>query len=220
MADPKIPADETRTISEAEQMYLLTTARLVDGGLTEPVPLAALAEALAVQPVSANQMVHNLKAAGLLAYQPYKGVALTPAGQAHARRVLRYRNLWQRFLTAHLHLDPAEAEALACEFEHATSEAAADRLEEFLSQRAGGTSDPRPSVSLSEITPGKSVTLLQLPDEPPLDAFFTSQGLTTGDTVDVLAHGAIGEVLLRTKAGTLQLSAELARAVRVVPTQE
>ena len=216
MADQNIHPDESRVITEAEQMYLLTTARLVDRGLPEPVPLAALAEALEVQPVSANQMVHNLEAAGLLAYQPYKGVALTPAGQAHARRVLRYRSLWQAFLAEHLHLDPVEAEAIACEFEHATTEAAADRLEAFLEELAGDSPAPEAGVPLSEVPPGQWVNLHRLPLERDLRAFFEAQPLAPGDPLEVLARGVLGEVLVRADAGTLQLSAEFAHETLVL----
>lgn len=217
MDDQNTLHDQARTITEAEQMYLLTTAQLVDGGLSEPVPLAALAEALAVQPVSANQMVHNLEAAGLLAYQPYKGVALTPAGQAHARRVLRYRTLWQSFLTAHLHLDPVEAEAIACEFEHATTEAAADRLEAFLANLSGGPAASIKPVPLCEVTPGQPITLQKLPNEPAMRRFLEAQSLTVGSLLEVLARGEQGELLVRTPSGTIQLSENVASTTLVVP---
>jgi len=43
-------------ISESEEMYLITIARLVEQGEEAPVSISRLSGELAIQPVSANQM--------------------------------------------------------------------------------------------------------------------------------------------------------------------
>ncbi|RMF39870.1 MAG: MarR family transcriptional regulator, partial [Anaerolineae bacterium] len=67
-----------QNFSESEQMYLVTLAQLETA--SQPVPLSALAQALGVQPVSVNQMVRKLAEAGLVTYEPYHGVSLSPQG--------------------------------------------------------------------------------------------------------------------------------------------
>ena len=61
-------------------MYLITVAVAEEEGRPGPLPLADLAQSLAISPVSANQMVRRLEERGLVEYHPYHGVALTPPG--------------------------------------------------------------------------------------------------------------------------------------------
>ena len=103
-----------KAMSESEEMYLITIARLFEGGVEDPVSVSRIAGELSIQPVSANQMVHKLVEEGLVEYFPYKGVSLTPKGQAAAQQVLRGRRLWEVFLVNHLELSPGEADAMAC----------------------------------------------------------------------------------------------------------
>jgi predicted membrane GTPase involved in stress response len=58
-------------MSESVEMYLLRIALLQDED--RPVPISALAEELAVSPVSANQMCRKLEERGMVHYEPYKG---------------------------------------------------------------------------------------------------------------------------------------------------
>lgn len=117
-------------MTESTEMYLLRIALL--GEENQPVPIARLAEELDISPVSTNQMCRKLERRGLLAYQPYRGVMLTERGTAAAARVLRRRRLWEVFLVEKLRLSPDLAEEGACQLEHATTDAVADRLAEFL----------------------------------------------------------------------------------------
>jgi DtxR family Mn-dependent transcriptional regulator len=117
-------------------MYLITVAVAEEDGRPAPWPLAGLAEALGISPISANQMVRRLADRGLVEYHPYRGVSLTPRGRRAARRVLRGRRLWATFLVEHLGFTPGEADALACSLEHVTPPAAADRLARYLGDPA------------------------------------------------------------------------------------
>lgn len=121
-------------MSESSEMYLISIARLIERGVPEPVALSQLAEELSILPVSANEMVHKLEQEGFLEYQPYHGVSLTEAGRRIANRVLRSRRLWESFLIDHLGVPPAEADSLACRFEHVTPGEVVDRLERYLAQ--------------------------------------------------------------------------------------
>ena len=106
-------------MSESEQMYLITTAMLIEDGMEQPVPLPALAQARSIMPASVNQMVRKLADEGLVTYIPYKGIVLTPAGTNIATRILRYRRLWEVFLVKKLKLALAPADQLACRLERA-----------------------------------------------------------------------------------------------------
>jgi DtxR family Mn-dependent transcriptional regulator len=204
-------------VSESEQMYLLATLQLAREAGDEPVPIPALAQALAVQPVSANQMIHSLEAAGLVEYLPYRGVQLTPTGQAQALRVQHYRTLWKTFLVEQLGMPVDEAGALACDFEHHTTESAAERLRSYL---AGQNPDP-PVVSsgstLANLTPGETALVAGLPEDKFIRDYLVRQGVKTRVKITLLARGAQGDVLLQTPQGALHLSAEIAGLVEITP---
>jgi DtxR family Mn-dependent transcriptional regulator len=117
-------------------MYLIKVAVAEEDGHAAPLPLAELAAALEISPVSANQMVRRLEDRGLVEYHPYRGVALTDAGRREAHRVLRGRRLWATFLAGHVGFSPEEADSLACGLEHVTPPEAADRLARFLGDPA------------------------------------------------------------------------------------
>ena len=73
-------------MTESEEMYLVTIARLKETELEGPVPLSQLASELEVLNVSVNQMVRKLEETGLVVYLPYKGVDLTESGVQLAGR--------------------------------------------------------------------------------------------------------------------------------------
>lgn len=127
----------------SEEMYLITVAMAEEGGREGPLPLASLAHALSISPVSANQMVWRLAERSLVDYHPYHGVVLTATGRTAARRVLRGRRLWTSFLVEHLGFGEEEADALACDLEHLTPPVVADRLEAFLGRSAAHVSAGR-----------------------------------------------------------------------------
>ena len=62
------------------------------------VPMGRLAGALGVVPGTATTMVKTLAESGLVDYEPYAGVRLTPAGEKLAALVLRRHRLIELFL--------------------------------------------------------------------------------------------------------------------------
>ena len=118
-------------MSESTEMYLLRVVQLRENAQT-PVSLSRLAEAMAISPVSVNEMCHKLMDKGLVTYIPYKGVLLTASGEAQISSLLRRRRLWVVFLEEKLGLDEVQAEAVACQLEHVTPCEVADRLDAYL----------------------------------------------------------------------------------------
>ena len=159
--------DYNNILSESEEMYLVSIARLVESGVEPPVSISLLAHEMEIASVSANQMVRKLEECELVRYYPYKGVSLTEYGEAAALRVLRHRRLWEVFLVENLQFSPAEAEHQACRLEHVFPDEAVERLAGFLGQprlSPQGKTIPEPDdpanldsgIRLSQLPAGQS----------------------------------------------------------------
>lgn len=213
-------------MSESEEMYLISILRLREDGLEGPVPLSRLAEDLSVVPVSVNQMIKKLAAAGLVRYQPYKGVSLTRQGRKLALQVLRHRRLWEFFLVERLGLSAQEADALACRMEHITSEPVADRLAAYL-EHPQTTADgkpipehqaeslPAPHSPLSDLEVGLRGCVEFVEADENSRRFLESQGVNRGAEVSVLARAASGSMLIECKGEQISVAPEIARSIHV-----
>ena len=107
-------------LTEAIQHYLREIYKL--GQADAHVSVSALARAQSVSPASASAMVKKLAALGLAEHAPYRGVALTDAGERVAIEVIRHHRLLELYL----------AETLGVEVENVHEEA--DRLEHVISE--------------------------------------------------------------------------------------
>lgn len=212
------------TMSESVEMYLLRIALLQDED--RPVPISALAEELAVSPVSANQMCRKLEERGMVHYEPYKGVTLTLHGEAVAMRVLRRRRLWEVFLAEKLGLAPDQAEEIACRFEHVTPDGLAERLAGFLGNPtlspqqepippSIGAAVRRPRLALGAVGIGLQAQVYQVTADEAVRDFLRAQGLAPGATVKLLAAAEDGGLLVETANGVLVLAADIGRLVEV-----
>jgi DtxR family Mn-dependent transcriptional regulator len=191
-------------MSESLEMYLVMTA-LLRTDAQQPVPVSLLASRLAVTPVSANEMCHKLSERGLVAYQPYKGVTLTETGEALAQQILTRRRLWVVFLVENLGIEPQEADDLACQLEHITSERLVAALKAFL-ERAPAARPARadiqradhlpPTQPLSSCTAGTRGQIAGISAEPVLTAFLRAQGIVPGVPAELLVVSSNGAVLL------------------------
>ncbi len=197
-------------MSESVEMYLVMTA-LLRSAPDQPVPLSLLANKLGVSQVSANEMCHRLEERGLLAYQPYKGVTLTPDGEEWAQRILSRRRLWVIFLVENLGIDPEEADMLACQLEHITSERLVAALKSFLeSDPETRTSVNRAPQPLTACTAGMRGVIAAVDAEPAAAAFLAQQGVAPGADAGVLAVGGDGAVLLHVNDHQVALASSLA----------
>lgn len=96
------------------------------------VPMGQIANALGVVPGTATTMVKTLAESGLVKYEPYMGVRLTPAGAKLAALVLRRHRLIEQFLVQVLGMNWTEVHDEAERLEHAVSERLIDRIDEML----------------------------------------------------------------------------------------
>jgi len=210
-------------------MYLITVARAAEEGASGPVPISAVAGALGVAVVSANEKVHKLAGRGLVEYSPYKGVELTAEGAGVARRVLRTRRLWATFLTARLGYTAAEADVLACRLEHATPPDAAERLAAFLGDpRTGPQGRPIPPAAgevappartLADVPVGSEAEVVSLGASGEPERFLAAHALLPGCRVTVLAAGPSG-LLVEIGGQSMHLAPALSRAIEVAEAGE
>lgn len=215
-------------MSESEEMYLITLAKLAERGVAGPVPLSVLAAELAVLPVSANQMVHKLQKEGVVEYLPYKGVALRTEGLQRANRTLRRRRLWELFLVDKLAMGFAEADRLACRLEHLGTEEVTERLDAFLGHpQLSSQGLPIPAAEADELgekpltqrTAGRDYAVKRIDDDA-VRSYLAGQGVNQGAQVRLLAVSARGDVLLEAHGEGFELAAEAAQAVIVWEANE
>jgi len=146
-------------------------------GKDQVVPLPALAKYLSISMVSVNEMVKKLVKRGLITYEPYKGVVLTPEGRTQAVTVIRRHRLWERFLADVLGLGWDQVHAEACRLEHATSALVEEHLAQFLGWPETcphGYPVPTPegeiahkvTLPLSDLEPGQRGIVLRVPEVP------------------------------------------------------
>jgi DtxR family Mn-dependent transcriptional regulator len=115
--------------SESVQNFLKSIYALQQGG--KRVSTNEMAELLGVQAPSVTDMAQRLEAAGLVDYQKYRGVMLTPAGEEEALKILRRHRLIELYLVEELGYGLHEVHAEAERLEHAVS----DRFIEALAKR-------------------------------------------------------------------------------------
>jgi DtxR family Mn-dependent transcriptional regulator len=95
------------------------------------MPMGQLAAALGVAPGTATTMVKTLAESGLVAYEPYTGVALTDAGRKLAALVVRRHRVIELFLVQIIGYRWDEVHDEAEQLEHVVSDRLIDRMDEM-----------------------------------------------------------------------------------------
>src|SRR4051812_39701669 len=134
-------------LTDAIQDYLREIYKLGADGAR--VSVTALAKRQRVSPASASAMVKKLAALELAVHQPYRGVALTPAGEKVALEVIRHHRLLELYLAETLGVDVEEVHGEAERLEHALSEELEQRIDKALGFPTHGPhGDPIPDANL------------------------------------------------------------------------
>jgi DtxR family Mn-dependent transcriptional regulator len=184
--------------SESMQDYLKTIYQIGQG--TSRVTTNALADMLGVTAASVTGMLKKLADMKLVAYEPYQGVMLTPAGQKLALEVLRHHRLTELYLTEAMGFSWDQVHDKAERMEHAISDEFADKIAALLGDpQRDPHGSPIPTkeglvaatsqVTLNSVQAGKTVTVEHVIDESPetLRAL-ASLGLTPGAVVTLTGH--------------------------------
>lgn len=195
----------------------------------ERATTSALASALAVSAPSATEMTKKLAGRGLVAREPYRGVALTDDGRRVALELIRHHRLLEQFLVAELGVPIAEAHAEAERLEHVLSE----RVEAHIDAALGHpTHDPhgepipdgRLNVArdrwrpLATLAVAEQAVVARVPDEDSeVLAYLEQLALVPGESVTVVAAAPFdGPMTVRTPTGEHAISRDLAASVGVV----
>ncbi len=142
------------------------------------VPTGRIAAAMAVAPGTVTAMMKALTDSGLVGYEPYAGVRLTPAGRRLAAHVLRRHRLVELFLVRVMGMDWSEVHEQAEVLEHAVSDRLIERMDEMLGHPAVDPhGDPIPTVagsideavlpSLLTCRTGQAVRIARVTDQRP-----------------------------------------------------
>ncbi len=114
---------------------------------------------------SVTDMLRRLADKGLINYQKYKGVSLTPEGESQAKRLIRKHRLWEVFLVNKLHFAWDEVHDMAEQLEHIDFPELTHRLDNFLGfPKFDPHGDPIPDVE-GNYHPRKAVLLSELPEQ-------------------------------------------------------
>jgi len=175
------------------------------------VPMGQLAAIVGVAPGTATTMVKALAESGLVEYEPYLGVRLSPAGTKLAALVLRRHRLVEQFLVEVVGMSWADVHDDAEQLEHVVSDRLIDRMDAMLGHpsvdphgdpipTADGDVESRRYHSLLTCPIGTTVRVTRIADQ---DAgflrFVEDQELKPGRSVEVEARNPIADsVLVRT----------------------
>jgi DtxR family Mn-dependent transcriptional regulator len=211
--------------SFTEENYLKAVYKLAEAAPGSDVSTNSIAEVLQTKPASVTDMLRRLGDKGLLHYQRYRGVSLTPEGRQLALLTIRKHRLWEVFLVQKLGFNWDEVHEVAEQMEHIDSPLLVRRLDEFLGfPRLDPHGDPIPTEDGAMLRPThRLVADLQPGEQGPVVAvkntsvsflqYLDKAGLKLGSYIEVLDKVEFDnslEVRINNSVTTM-LSAEVSR---------
>ena len=191
-------------LSLTEENYLKAIYHLSEGG-SKSVLTNELAEAMHTKAASVTDMMKKLSIKGLIHYQKYYGVNITPKGKLQALQVIRKHRLWETFLVQKLGFHWDEVHEVAEQLEHIQSPRLINKLNEYLGfpkvdphgdliPDHNGKVKSVPQVSLDLLKPGSKGTISSVKDsDPGLLKYLDKIGATPGKKIEVISREAYDE---------------------------
>jgi DtxR family transcriptional regulator, Mn-dependent transcriptional regulator len=193
--------------SQTVENYLkaIYQAQMAQADAKALVPMGYLSSTLGVVPGTATTMVKALAESGLVRYEPYSGVSLTPAGEKLAARVLRRHRLVEQFLVQIMGMSWTEVHEEAEQLEHAVSDRLIERIDEMLGRpEVDPHGDPIPGPEGTVARPeyetllscpvGTPVTIRRVLDQDPdFLRFIEESDLKPGQTVEIEGRDAAAD---------------------------
>lgn len=121
----------TKSLSLSEENYLKAVYHLSAGGENE-VNTNSISDYIQTRAASVTDMIKKLAVKGLVDYQKYHGLNITPEGAIAALRVIRRHRLWEVYLVEKLKMKWDEVHDIAEQLEHVKSDILIDRLDTYL----------------------------------------------------------------------------------------
>lgn len=184
--------------SFTEENYLKAIYKLSEAAPGTDVSTNGIAEVLQTRPASVTDMLRRLGEKGLLHYQRYRGVSLTPEGRQLALLTIRKHRLWEVFLVQKLGFNWDEVHDVAEQMEHIDSLLLVRRLDEFLGfPRLDPHGDPIPTEDgamprpqnrlVADLLPGEQGQLMAVKNtSPSFLQYLDKVGLKLGSGIEVL----------------------------------
>jgi DtxR family transcriptional regulator, Mn-dependent transcriptional regulator len=196
------------TVENCLKTIYLGTAYLgsaTSGNTPRLLAMGQLASALGVTPSTATTMVKTLAESGLVNYEPYAGVALSPSGQKLAALVLRRHRLIELFLVQFVGLSWDEVHEDAEQLEHVVFDRLVDRMDEMLGRpEVDPHGDPIPDAE-GVVKTREAQTLLTCPlatqvkvtrvldQDKAFLRFIERHGLKPGQSIEVESRDAAAD---------------------------
>lgn len=218
-------------VSQSIEDYLKTIYKLSRSG--ERVTTSAIAEQLQISPASVTNMVKRLADMNVVTHEPYRGVALTEAGEKIALETIRHHRLLELYLAEALGIPWDKVHAEAERLEHVLSEdletAIADALGDPLTDPHGA---PIPTLEgelpesqhtpLAEVEAGQTVVIREVSDEDAAKLRYLGKlGLFPNTAIEIIDVAPFeGPLIVRVGDEEYVVGRELARDVYVTRTSE
>jgi DtxR family Mn-dependent transcriptional regulator len=185
-------------LSESIQDYLKEIYKLASEG--ERPTTSAIARQMRVSAPSVTSMLKKLAALGLVVHEPYRGAALTEAGERIAVEVLRHHRLLELYLMQTLGMSIEDVHAEADRLEHALSEELEARIDAALGYPTHDPhGDPIPDAALridhaalralDALEPGERATIRRVPDDADALRLLSERSLLPGSEIELRAAG-------------------------------
>jgi DtxR family transcriptional regulator, Mn-dependent transcriptional regulator len=227
---PMTPVDEAAQargrISPAIEDYLKAIYTL--GRAQTQVTTSLLAEHLGFKPASVTGMLKTMSDMHLVAYTPYHGVELTPAGEQIALEVVRHHRLIELYLVEALGYGWDEVHDEAERLEHHISEKLEARIAAHLGEPDFDPhGDPIPTLEgrlpsgsdarLADLAAGESGSITRVRDQhPDRLRYLADLGLVPGAPIAVVASAPFDGPLSLDIGGVIHpLDRRIAREIYV-----
>lgn len=184
-------------ITQTEENYLKAIYKIAEKE-KKSVGTNAISAQMKTTAASVTDMIKRLSEKGLVNYQKYKGVNLTPVGNKHATNLIRKHRLWEVFLVDKLNFRWEQVHEIAEQMEHIDSDNLITRLDAFLGHpRFDPHGDPIPNAEgkftlrvqnlLSDISPNRKVNVLGVKEhDSPFLEYLNSLKIALGTTLEIL----------------------------------
>ncbi|MCF7932651.1 MAG: metal-dependent transcriptional regulator [Acholeplasmataceae bacterium] len=210
-------------MNRSEEDYVKVIYELSNRNKAEMIKTNVLAEHFGYTDQSVNEMVNRLQKKGLLDFVPYKGVALTPSGEAEAIRMIRSHRIWEVFLSEKLHIPASHVHEDAEMLEHATSDHVLKALYDFLGKPKrcqhgnpipdfSGMVEIPEDIALSDCDQGDVFILERIRDADGLLQFLEDKAIRLSDRFEIQAKDTFNHLIeLKCDNRTMTLSLKTAR---------
>ena len=193
--------------------YLEMLVRYVERGRQPKVK--DLSRDLGVSPASVSEMLNKLAARGMVSYERYGEIRLTPAGEKLGKSVLRKHRLLEKFLIL-IGVKKARVHEEACVLEHAVSDDVEKALRKAIVSPERPEIKPEGAKRLTDMKRGVRGKVLFVAGGTAASRRLTDMGLTPGTNLKVTRPSSrMGPVEVQVRSSRLAIGRGLAEKVFV-----